>query len=67
MNFFFWGVVKNKVCDRNPHTLNELKYYISDAFTEIDGDRNLCCTQSVLDRYEVCCNVEGGHFEQLTD
>ena len=42
--FLFGGAVKNKVYERNPHTGNELKDYISDAFSEIDGDRNLCCT-----------------------
>ena len=44
----------------------ELKDYILDAFTEIDGDRNLCRTvsQSALNRYEDRCTVEGGHFGQ---
>ena len=62
-------VVKNKVYERNPHTVNELKDYISDAFAEIDGNQNLCRTvcQSVLDRCEDCCKVEGGHFEHLRD
>ena len=47
--------------------MNELKDYILDAFTEFHGDRNLCRTecQSVLDRYEGCCKVEGGHIEYL--
>ena len=51
-----------KVNDRNPHTVNKWKDCILDAFAEMDGDRNLCCTvcQSVLDRYEDCCKVEGG-------
>ena len=51
------------------HTVNELKGYISDTFTEIDGDWNLCRTvcQSVLDRSEDCRKVEGGHFELLRD
>ena len=39
---FFLGVVMSKVYERNPYTVNELKDYISDSFTEIDGDRNLC-------------------------
>ena len=58
-------MVKNEVYERNHHTANELKDYVSDAFSELDGDRNLCCTvcQSVLDRYEDCCKVDGGHFE----
>ena len=47
--------------------MNGLKSYISDAFIEIDGDQNLCYTvcQSIFDRYEGCCKVEGGHFEHL--
>ena len=63
------GVVNNKVYERNLHTVNEMKDYISEVFTEIDGDRNLCHTvyQSVLNRYEDCCKVEGGHSEHLTD
>ena len=44
LDFFFGGVVKNKVYERNPHTVNELNGYISDALTEIDGEWNLCCT-----------------------
>ena len=57
------------VHERNPLTVNELKDYISDEFTEIDGDRNLCRTvfQSVLDRYEDCCKVAGGHLENFRD
>ena len=69
MDFFFWGVVKNKVYEKNPKTINELKDYIHDALREIDEDRNLCRTvcQSGLDRCEECCNVGGGHFKHLRD
>ena len=49
-DFFLWGVVKIKVYEINPHTVNELKECISDAFTVIDGDRNLCRT--VLEYFE---------------
>ena len=68
MGFFSWRVVNNQVYKRNPHTVNELKDYISDALTEIDGDLYLCrmCV-SVLDWYEDCCKVEGGHFDHLRD
>ena len=67
MDFFFWGVVKNKVYEKNPKTVNELEDYICDAFREIDENQNLChiVCQSVLDRCEGCCNVGGGHFEHL--
>ena len=69
MDFFFWGVVKNKVYEKDPKTVNELKDYIHDAFREIDKNQNLCCTvcQNVLDRCEECCNVGRGHFEHFRD
>ena len=59
----------NKVYKINPHTVNELKDYILEAFTEINGDRNLHCAvcQSVLDRYEDCYRAEGGYFDHLRD
>ena len=55
----FGGVVKNKVYEKNPKTVNELKDYILNAFKEIDEDQNLCRTvcHSVLDRCEECCNA----------
>ena len=51
---------------RNPHTVAELKEYISEAFIEIDADQDLCraMCHNVLERFEECCNVEG-HFEHL--
>ena len=69
MDFFFWGVVKNKVYEKNSKTVNELKDYIYDSFREIDENQNLCSTvcQSVLDRCEECCNVGRGYFEHLRD
>ena len=69
VDFFFFGVVKNKVYEKKPKTISDLKDYIHLAFTEIDEDRNLCRTvcQSVLERFEECCNVEGEHFDYLRD
>ena len=52
----------------------ELKYrtkevHFEAAFMDIDSDRKLCRTvcQSVSDRLDACCNVDGGHFEHLRD
>lgn len=44
MDFSFWDVVKNKVYKMNPKKVNELKDYISEPFTGIDGDWNSCGT-----------------------
>jgi len=61
--------VKNKVYERNPQTADEMKDFITDAFMYIDSDLTLCRTvcQSVSDRLNECCNVDGGHFELFRD
>ena len=41
---FFLGFLSRTMFMREIPTINELKNYISDAFIEIDGDLNLCCT-----------------------
>ena len=62
-----YTVIKNKVYERKPQTLDEMKEFITDAFMDIDSDCKLCRTvcQSVSDRLDTCCNVDGGHFEHL--
>ena len=61
--------VKNKVNGRKPQTVDEMKEFITYAFMDTDSDRKLCRTvcQSVSDRMDACCNVDGGHFEHLRD
>ena len=46
MDFFFVGVVKNKVYERKPQTVDEMREFITDAFIDIDSDRKLCRTVS---------------------
>lgn len=47
--------------------MDELKAYMTEVFIEIDADRDLCRAvyHSVLERFDECCNVEGGPFEHL--
>jgi len=40
--FLFFGCSQEQDLWETSHTVNELKDYISDAFTEIDGDVNFC-------------------------
>jgi hypothetical protein len=67
--FFLWGVVKNKVYEIKPQTVEEMKEFITEAFIGIDSDRKLCrnVCQSVSDRLDACCSVDRGHFEHLRD
>ena len=59
--------LKNKVYERKPQTMDEMNEFITDAFMDIDSDHKLCRTvcQSVSDRLDACCNVDGGHFEHF--
>ena len=67
MDFFTWGMVKNKVYEKNPKTVSKLKDYIwtpSEKLMKIE----ICHTvhQRVLKRCEECCNVGGEHFEHFS-
>ncbi|KAG8324850.1 hypothetical protein J6590_082019 [Homalodisca vitripennis] len=42
MDFFLWGVFKDSVYSRKPHTIDELKDYIHDTFYDLDNDPTLC-------------------------
>ena len=61
--------MKNKVYERKPQTVDEMKEFITDAFIDTDSDGKLCRTvcQRVSDRLDACCNVDGAHFVHLRD
>ena len=42
MDFFFWGVLKDKVYSQKPRSVDDLKDYIRDAFLEINVQSDLC-------------------------
>jgi len=67
LDFFFWGVVKEKVYGRHPRTLTELRAFITEACQDINSNLDLCMTacRSVADRLQQCIEVHGGHFEHL--
>ena len=65
MDFFFWGVLKDKVYSQKPRSVDDLKNYIRDSFQEINAQSDLCenVCQSVRDRLQSCVNQEGKQFE----
>ena len=67
MNFFFWGVLKDKVYSQKRRSVDDLKNYIRDAFQEINAQSDLCekVCRSVRDRLQSCVNQEGKQFEHL--
>ncbi|KAG8336456.1 hypothetical protein J6590_044230, partial [Homalodisca vitripennis] len=56
MDFFLWGVVKASVYSRKPHTIDELKDYIHEAFYELDNDPTLCLSGQSTFRHYQCFN-----------
>lgn len=67
MDFFFWGVLKDRVYQTNPRTICELRTAITREVERIATDIDLCdkVCMSVPDRMEACIRSEGGHFEHL--
>lgn len=67
MDFFFWGVVKDKVFARKPLTMDDMVLYIQQACQEINDNKELCnrVCLSVRSRLQECVNNEGLQFEHL--
>ena len=67
MDFFLWGVVKEKVYVRKPTNVLQLRDFITEAFAEINENVELCkkVCNSVEDRIQECINADGGLFEHL--
>ena len=66
MDFFFWGVLKDKVYSQKPRSVDDLKNH-RDAFQEISAQSELCekVCRSVRDRLQSCVNQEKKQFEHL--
>jgi hypothetical protein len=69
MDFFFWGVVKDKALSRKPRTVDDMIRCIRDACQEIYDNKKLCAKVclSVASRLQECVNNEGRQFEHLRD
>lgn len=67
--FWGWGHSKEEVFVRNPYTADELKELISQAFVNIDANKELYAKMcyNVRDRLQECIKVDWGHFEHLRD
>ena len=60
---------KNSFLKRHPDSYDALTGLVKEFFLSLDNDRNLCeqTGRSVVERYELCLNEDGGHFEHLMD
>ncbi|XP_037020829.2 uncharacterized protein LOC119063554 isoform X1 [Artibeus jamaicensis] len=69
MDFFFWGVVKDKVFLRKPRTVDDMICCIREVCQEIDDNKELCAKvcSNIASRLQECVNNEGRQFEQSQD
>lgn len=67
MDFYFWGILKNKVYEQPVHTRDQLTLRIQEACNEMQNDPNqiLRATNSMVRRCIKCVEVGGSHFENL--
>ena len=59
VDFFLWGYLKEKVFERNPSSLAELKRFIKEEFHKIPQEMIARACRSVKTRYELCIELEG--------
>jgi hypothetical protein len=69
MDFFFWGVVKDKVFSRKPRSVDDMIHCIREACQETDDNKELCAKVclGVGSRLQECVNNEDRPFEHLQD
>lgn len=69
MDFFFWGIVKDKVFARRPSSIEDMVQYIKEACEVVNNDKELCTRVclSVAGRLQECVNNEGLQFEHQRD
>ena len=66
MDFFVWGVIKDSVYSRKPRSVEDLRQFVIDAFTNLDHDLCTKVCQSVVSRCRECIGAEGLQFEYLS-
>lgn len=65
LDFFLWGMLKNKVYRTSYQTINDLREAVEDAFNNIDRRHVRKAVNSTLKRVNLCINNNGGLFEYL--
>jgi hypothetical protein len=58
-DFFLWGYLKDRVFARSPRDIPELKEIIKEEFDTIPQDMIQKAYRSVLNRCQVCIEIDG--------
>lgn len=65
LDFFLWGLLKDKVYVTAPVDIEDLKVRIQDAIRSIHGHTINKVLRSIQKRCLLCIQQDGGHFEHL--
>lgn len=65
LDFFLWGLVKNKLYKNNPENANQLRENIVAAFNEIPGRTIQRDIKNIRKRGQLCVEANGVLFEHL--
>lgn len=65
LDFYFWGKLKEQVYREKPTTTVDMQERIKRACSVIDTTEICQAVSSVLQRFRLCLNVQGRHFEHL--
>jgi len=62
-DFFLWGLLKGKVYENTPRTIEQLKDAIRQAIQAVNFDTSEQVLQNLEKRIKVCLDVKGDHFQ----
>ena len=63
LDFWFWGDMEDKIRQKNPQSLQEIKDIVDQEAADMDASRVVRACQNFRRRVEICHQKKGGHFE----
>lgn len=64
-DFFLWGYLKQKVYERRPQTIQDLKMRISEEIESIGPELLRRVMQNFRQRLQYCIEAQGGHLNEV--
>lgn len=65
LDFYLWGDIKERVYKRNPVSIDDLKRYITEEFSNITVPTIDFVFENMVKRFSQCIAVEGNHFQHI--
>ena len=65
LDFYFWGMLKQRVYRRQPTSLSDLRNFIDEETLQTSTQEVSDAFRNFENRLRLCLREDGGHFEQL--